>query len=441
MIEEKDKMKDLFSSKLKDFEGEVPVSVWEGLDQILSAQTSAPPVARRSKLRLNIIKAASIAACLTAIVIIAATIIMMPSDDIEPLNVKTKISNLALTQKEEIPPIKAPIKTRTYIPPEKEAEIPAVEEVIRTENIVVEKRERLYARSRVNDIYHIDESGIKIKGEEELTTRRSKGGLYTRAYKSDKENTEVGKTKKETKETERMLAGLKPEEKKFAIGLASNFGLSDNGMSQNGGVMLFSDKYINKANPDLQSVLAESDAVYDLDHNLPVSFGLKFSKQIAPRFALETGVVYTYLSSTIKTQNSFVLDEKQKFHYLGLPLSINYIFWQQGDVQFYTSLGILVQKDISGRYISTLKTDQSLTTEKGKYVGNGSIGTKESIHQDNLQFSSNLTIGVSYPIYRSLYLYGTIGGAYYFDANNKYRTIYSDKKTQLDLNFGLRLGF
>ena len=35
---ENDKIKDLFSSKLKDFEVDVPASVWGGLDVLLSQQ-------------------------------------------------------------------------------------------------------------------------------------------------------------------------------------------------------------------------------------------------------------------------------------------------------------------------------------------------------------------------------------------------------------------
>ena len=35
---EKDKIKDLFSSKLENFEPEVPATIWGGLDQLLSNQ-------------------------------------------------------------------------------------------------------------------------------------------------------------------------------------------------------------------------------------------------------------------------------------------------------------------------------------------------------------------------------------------------------------------
>ena len=66
---------------------------------------------------------------------------------------------------------------------------------------------------------------------------------------------------------------------------------------------------------------------------------------------------------------------------------------------------------------------------------------KESIKQANPQFSANVGIRGAYPIYKKLYLYGTIGGAYYFDAGNKYSTIYSDRKIQLDFNLGVKFDF
>ena len=63
------------------------------------------------------------------------------------------------------------------------------------------------------------------------------------------------------------------------------------------------------------------------------------------------------------------------------------------------------------------------------------------ISQANPQLSVNAGMGISYPIYQKLNLYGKIGGAYYFDANNAYKTIYSDSKIVMDLSVGLRYEF
>ena len=67
----------------------------------------------------------------------------------------------------------------------------------------------------------------------------------------------------------------------------------------------------------------------------------------------------------------------------------------------------------------------------------------ETIHirQKNPQFSVNVGVGASLPLINRFRLYGRIGGAYYFDAGNVHRTIYSDQRIVLDLNLGIRYEF
>lgn len=102
-----------------------------------------------------------------------------------------------------------------------------------------------------------------------------------------------------------------------------------------------------------------------------------------------------------------------------------------------------MQKDIYGRYTSTLMGVKNI--EGIDYPSEVLFGEpgylKKNISQSHWQFSSHLTIGAAYPIYQRLYINTSIGGAYYFDAGNEYRTIYSDRKFQLDLNLGLRFDF
>ena len=104
----------------------------------------------------------------------------------------------------------------------------------------------------------------------------------------------------------------------------------------------------------------------------------------------------------------------------------------------------MMQKDINGKYESSinfskpeiggLEPTNNLFYKEPYYI-------KKTIKQSNPQFSVRTKLGIAYPLYKKLYLYGTVGGAYYFDAGNEYRTIYSDKKTQLDLNLGVKYDF
>ncbi len=179
-----------------------------------------------------------------------------------------------------------------------------------------------------------------------------------------------------------------------------------------------------------------ADNISEMEHDQPVSFGITVSRQLFDDLALETGLVYTYLSSKARNTNSnFQVSETQHLHYLGIPLNLNYNLFSLKKLDVYASIGGMIEKDIYGEF---RKVGEGQTLEF-----NSSSEEEEvtKISQRNPQLSVNAGVGVSYPIYNSLKLYGKIGGAYYFDANNPYKTIYSDSKIVMDLNVGLRYEF
>lgn len=101
----------------------------------------------------------------------------------------------------------------------------------------------------------------------------------------------------------------------------------------------------------------------------------------------------------------------------------------------YVSLGGMIEKDVYGKFreegVGQTLDDQSKSV----------VIIDEKITQRNPQLSVNTGLGLSYPIYKDLKLYGKIGGAYYFDAKNEFKTIYSDRKIVMDLSLGLRYEF
>ncbi len=176
--------------------------------------------------------------------------------------------------------------------------------------------------------------------------------------------------------------------------------------------------------------------IAEMEHAQPISFGLTVSKEIFDNFYLETGLVYTYLYSKAKNINpDYKNAETQHFHYLGVPLNINYRLARFSNVDIYCSLGGMVEKDVYGEFRTEQHLDANKVSEASKKM------SSMHIRQKRPQFSVNAGIGASYPIYGKMKLYGKIGGAYYFDAQNDYKTIYSDRKIMLDLNLGLRIGF
>lgn len=179
-----------------------------------------------------------------------------------------------------------------------------------------------------------------------------------------------------------------------------------------------------------------TDNISEMVHEQPLSAGVTVAKHFTDRLSVETGLMYTYLySKANNSSNQFKSQETQQLHYLGIPLNVNYTLLSFYKLNVYVSMGGMIEKDMYGKYQYVDKTVDLETN------GGSEKKVSESIHQKHPQMSINAGIGLSYPLYNRLGVYGKIGGAYYFDAGNKYKTFYSDKKIVLDLNVGLKLNF
>ena len=179
-----------------------------------------------------------------------------------------------------------------------------------------------------------------------------------------------------------------------------------------------------------------ADNIAEMEHDQPVSFGITVSKSLFEGLSVETGLLYTYLSSKARNSSTnFQVQETQHLHYVGVPLNGNYNLFSLRKLGIYASVGGMLEKDVYGEYRRTgegRSLELNVTSEEEEIT---------KISQRNPQISVNAGLGISYPVYQNLKLYGKIGGAYYFDANNIYKTIYSDSKIVMDLSVGLRYEF
>lgn len=406
---ENDKIKDLFSSKLGNFEPEVPASIWGGLDQLLSNQPAPPADSATSSSSSSSSSAGGKASLLKTI---AVTVGLAAA-------VATGVLVLTPGDEKVITEEPKPEVTKVIAEPEKIVEADSIYEapVFTPRQLVVAEKPALIADSPELIVEVIEEKDEELLLEEE-------------------KDIEMPKL------TEAMVEAPLPKlsMKGLSLGVIADAGLFANSTNGQGSELLFSRNTRSRAFID---ALEREGGEYVLEHKQPISVGITIGKRLTPRLSLETGLIFTHLSSKIKSNSVFDIEESQSFNYLGIPISLNYTFYQLGNAKFYTSVGGMVQKDIKGQYISNMgfsKIDgagisvSDIYHQEPYYI-------KKSIKQSNPQFSVRTTLGIAYPLYKKLYIYGTIGGAYYFDAGNEYRTIYSDKKTQLDLNLGIKVDF
>ena len=156
----------------------------------------------------------------------------------------------------------------------------------------------------------------------------------------------------------------------------------------------------------------------EYDHSQPVSFGLNYRFPLTSHLFLETGLVYTYLSSKIKDfESGEARSYRQKLHYLGVPLKLNWSFYEHNRFSFYASGGGMFELGVAG-----------------KVDGENKRPTRP-------QFSAAAGVGAQIGLSKNIGFYIEPGMAYYFNDGSKFETIRKKKPFNFNLNTGIRLTF
>jgi hypothetical protein len=173
-----------------------------------------------------------------------------------------------------------------------------------------------------------------------------------------------------------------------------------------------------------------TDTKYDIlnsatetNHRVPLSFGLTFRFYFTSRWAIESGLVYTYLSSEYKYGNDYRL--KQQLHYLGLPVNAVYQFIGSKRFSVYVSGGGMLEKGISADYTTITPSSQ----------------TDSHDHIAGVQWSLNGQLGISYNFSKRFSLYAEPGIRYFFPDVRQPESMRTDRPFNYSLGFGLRTNF
>ena len=171
------------------------------------------------------------------------------------------------------------------------------------------------------------------------------------------------------------------------------------------------------------------DEFSDIDYSLPLSFGFSVRKDINNIFGIETGLTYTYLSTTMKKAGTPHYQAKQEIHYLGVPLNLVVYLWNNPKWNVYLSAGGMMEKGLKGIYTQ----DMYLNGQKAD-----DTRTRSSV--DGVQWSLNASVGASYAFYQGWGLYVEPRISYFFD-NDQPISIRTEKSTVFGLGAGLRYKF
>ena len=156
-------------------------------------------------------------------------------------------------------------------------------------------------------------------------------------------------------------------------------------------------------------------------HNQPIKVGVSVGYALTNRWAVNTGVTYSYLSSDFTADGE--PKQTQKLHYVGIPLSASYSVLKGRKAEVYVTAGGEVEKLVKG----TVSSENSLPTN-----------SNEKVKESRPQFSAKAAVGGAYHFTPSLSIYAEPGVSYYFDNHSSVINVYKDRPTSFSLNVGVR---
>lgn len=221
----------------------------------------------------------------------------------------------------------------------------------------------------------------------------------------------------------------KGKKKKWSFGVSVNSSTSSDASNQKNTPMSTQKVDIGNASEDYTNIPTTSDVFFtngiaymsagepDWDHRQPISAGISFRKELAERTYIETGLTYTYLSSEVKGGSGEGSKIKQSFHYLGIPVRVNWEFMKKNQFALYLAGGGMAEKCIYGK----------------------TAGKKNTISE--LQFSVNGALGAQYTIHKNFGLFIEPGVSYFFDDGSDAVTIRSDRRFNFNLQAGIRFTY
>lgn len=166
-----------------------------------------------------------------------------------------------------------------------------------------------------------------------------------------------------------------------------------------------------------------SSTITNIDYAIPISVGLTVRKKLNKTFGIETGLIYTYLSTEYDVTGNLPHKATLNLHYLGIPANLIVNLWDKRQWNFYLSGGGMVEKGL-----------QAVNKQKNN-INYYSLQDKKKSHISGLQWSLNGGLGISYNLYKDMNLYVEPTVSYYFDCNQPL-----SKRTEDPLNFSIRAG-
>lgn len=217
----------------------------------------------------------------------------------------------------------------------------------------------------------------------------------------------------------------KKEDRKVLLAAGLGSGIGSSSVSLPGRSRAYRHQSLVDLNTNYNNVLTPSD-FNKKDYMPPVTVGLSARLPLDKRFSLESGLLYTYLTTKLSGNTTAEYTAESNLHYLGIPLNLITSLFKENHWEIYISTGGTVEKGLRSEF----RQYQDYGSTLFATVANTSI--------DGVQWSVNASLGVAYHLNQNISLYLDPKLSYYFE-NDQPFSIRSDMPLLVALNTGLRM--
>jgi len=166
-----------------------------------------------------------------------------------------------------------------------------------------------------------------------------------------------------------------------------------------------------------------------VNYRLPLSLGVTFKKELNQSFAIESGLVYSFLTTSFSRE----LPKSQanlQLHYVGIPMNLHTSIYKDRFSQWevYLSAGGMVEKGILLHFYQNNYYDDSNNYTR-------TVTSNEKI--EGLQWSVGISPGVDFKLHKNYSIYLEPKLNYYFD-NHQPESARTQHPIVVGINAGVR---
>lgn len=165
-------------------------------------------------------------------------------------------------------------------------------------------------------------------------------------------------------------------------------------------------------------------------HDKPITFGISLTKNIGKNWSLGTGIQYSLLKSDFTLgEGEYFINRVQKVHYLGIPLSTSYKWFNSKNWSAYSSAGIIFNIPMYGK-------------NNEQYVTGITVPYKDSWHFiPSVQWSVGVGTGLQYHFTPNWSIYLEPSFNWYIPNGSTIHTIWTEHPFSVTVPFGIRFAW